>query len=327
MTLTRRLYELDEVVAAFMVSLKKKLLEESLFWLEELEISAEDDLASKAIFDLWFLRVGLLNWSFWLSWKTHKDSPEGRYALVVSWCKVTGLDSTLWRSYCLAFASNEAWDTSLYRKPALEWWAASSYKREECAELWFKMKGGGAKPLPIDIGTNIYNYDITNIRESRKYSVPVDAHLGNTRRGLKWLSTAVLYDMSLYSLLSSPIWAGLLEPYVDEDNEWLDDTKKEEFYDKYFFSGDVPDEWSIADREKSHGRPPSRRESCPLMQWWVSWVPENHKYIYGKADTILMKWVRSMKVENVFSDLDAIIVEKSERKYDLCNDKLIVYKV
>jgi len=322
MTLTRRLYELDEVIGAFMVSLKKKRLEESLYWLEELEISAEDEIASKAIFDIWFLRVGLSSWPFWLSWKTHKNSPEGRYALVVLWCELKGQDSTLWRCYCLAFASNEVWDTSLYRKPALEWWAKPS-TREECAELWFRMKGGNPKPLPIKIGANIYNYDITNIRESRKYSVPLDAHLGNTRRGLSWESSAVLYDTSLYSLLASPIWAGLLDDYVSEDNEWLDDTKKEEFYDKYFGGCDIPDEWSVSEREKSHGRPPSRRDSCPLMQWWALWVPETHKYIYGKADTILMKWVRSMKVENVFSDLDAINVEG--RKYDICIDKLIVH--
>ena len=308
MTLTRRLYELDEVIGAFMASLKKKRLEESLYWLEELEISAEDEIASKAIFDIWFLRVGLSSWPVWLSWKTHKNSPEGRYALVVLWCELKGQDSTLWRCYCLAFATHEVWDTSLYRKPALEWWVKPS-TREECAELWFRMKGGMSKPLAIKIGVNIYNYDITNIRESRKYSVPIDAHLGNTRRGLSWESSTVLYDMSLYSLLASPIWAGLLDDYVSEDNEWLDDTKKEEFYDKYFGGCDVPDEWSVSEREKSHGRPPSRRDACPLMQWWSLWVPEKHKYIYGKADTILMKWVRSMKVENVFSDLDAINVE------------------
>jgi hypothetical protein len=60
MTLTRKLYELDEVVAAFMLALRKKRLDESLFWLEELEISAEDELAAKAIFNIWFLRAGIL---------------------------------------------------------------------------------------------------------------------------------------------------------------------------------------------------------------------------------------------------------------------------
>lgn len=325
MTLTRRLYELDEVIAAFMLSLRKGREDESLFWLEELIISAEDEIAAKALFNIWFLRSGILFWPFWLSWKEHGGSVDGKYALVKAWCKNKSLDSTLWRSYCLGFATDKAWDTSLIRKPALDWWARASTSTVECAELWFKAMNVRCKPLSLQIIPIEIQYDIHNIRESRRFSIPFDCHLGLTRRGLNWNSSKVLHDVSLYNLLASPIWAGLLEEYVDQDNEWLGDKEKEAFYDRYFDSCDVPDEWSVSEREKSHGLPPSRREVCPFTQWWSAWVPREHKYIYGRAGEWLYQWSKSKTIHSVFEDLASMEMSKEKRSYDICEEKLIVY--
>jgi hypothetical protein len=325
MTLTRKLYELDEVVASFMLALRKKRLDESLFWLEELEVSAEDELAAQAIFNIWFLRVGILSWPFFLAWKTHKNSLEGRCGLVKAWMRVQGLDSTLWRSYCLGFATDKAWDNSLIRKPALDWWVVGSADPIECAELWFRFLGEKEKPLAIDTDSIACDYDITNIRMSRKFSIPYDCHLGLTRRGLNWNSSKVLHDMSLYSLLASPIWAGILDDYVDKNNEWRGDDEKEAFYDKYFKGCDVPDEWSVANREKSHGLPPSKRTSCAFSQWWASWVPSEHKYIYGRAGEWLNQWVKSKTITSVFEDLASMEISKDKRSYDICKEKLIIY--
>jgi hypothetical protein len=327
MTLTRRLYELDEVISTFMLSLRKYREEESLFWLEELTLSAEDEHASAALFYIWFLRSGISCWSFWIDWKRHKDSIDGRYALVKAWCKNKTLDSTLWRSYCLGFATNKAWDTSLSRKPALDWWARASCSPFECAEHWYKYMASSINShkdhlnlIPIEIC-----YDVKNIREARRFSIPYECHVGQTRRGLMWNSSKILCDVSLYSLLASPIWAGILDDYVSSDNEWIDDEKKEAFYTKFFGESDIPDEWSLADREKSHGQAPSVRSSCPLIRWWSSWVPSEHKYIYGRADAWLMDWVRTTKVNNVFDDLANIKMKTIPRTYDLCTNKLIIY--
>jgi hypothetical protein len=54
------------------------------------------------------------------------------------------------------------------------------------------------------------------------------------------------------TLLESEYWSEILGNYMKE-RRWISSIHKETFYDK-FFPQDIPDEWSLADREKSHGR-------------------------------------------------------------------------
>jgi hypothetical protein len=56
----------------------------------------------------------------------------------------------------------------------------------------------------------------------------------------------------LAALLSSEYWSVVLEPYM-VGGKWKTARHKELFYDTHF-PQDIPDEWSLADREKSHGR-------------------------------------------------------------------------
>ena len=55
MPLTRHLYEIDEVVSALQIGLRK---EEGLFWLWELVVSGETELAKQTLIDLWTLNCG-----------------------------------------------------------------------------------------------------------------------------------------------------------------------------------------------------------------------------------------------------------------------------
>ena len=55
MPLTRHLYEIDEVVSALQIGLRK---EEGLFWLWELVVSGETELAKQTLIDLWILNCG-----------------------------------------------------------------------------------------------------------------------------------------------------------------------------------------------------------------------------------------------------------------------------
>jgi hypothetical protein len=350
MVFTRRLYELDEVVAAFMTSMKKQHSKESLFWLEELELSCEDELAKDSMFDIWFIQKGLAWWAWLDAWTTYKDTYEGRVALVKIWCSGgKTADSTLWRSYCLALATNKPWDTANHRKPALEWWSKGECKdrgkdtkysrfakvlqgnkRKECTLLWLNFVN--PKITPIDIvldDINIEEAELSsskNIRAARLFAIPYDCHIGFTRRGLSENTGDTLKDMSLYNLLSSPIWAGLLDPYINGENEWQSDEMKEQFYDKYFKTCDLPDEWSATDREKSHGRAPSSRCKIDLLKWWSLWVPDTHKYIYGVANSWLMEWVRSKNIKmNCIHELEEMYSEYVSKQYTI-GKKLIIYQ-
>ena len=53
-------------------------------------------------------------------------------------------------------------------------------------------------------------------------------------------------------LLKSEYWSSILGSYMLNE-KWISDDHKECFYDT-FFPDDIPDEWSLSDREKSHGR-------------------------------------------------------------------------
>ena len=56
----------------------------------------------------------------------------------------------------------------------------------------------------------------------------------------------------LEALMASEYWSAVLEPYM-ADGKWKTQRHKEIFYDTHF-PQDIPDEWSSADREMSHGR-------------------------------------------------------------------------
>jgi hypothetical protein len=54
------------------------------------------------------------------------------------------------------------------------------------------------------------------------------------------------------TLRKSEYWSCILETYM-HNSKWKSDDHKESFYDTYF-KDDIPDEWSLACREQSHGR-------------------------------------------------------------------------
>jgi hypothetical protein len=61
------------------------------------------------------------------------------------------------------------------------------------------------------------------------------------------------------TLKQSTYWQGVLESYMS-NGQWISDLKKEQFYEEHF-PQDIPDEWSIEDREKSHVPRPFVKES------------------------------------------------------------------
>ena len=67
------------------------------------------------------------------------------------------------------------------------------------------------------------------------------------------------------SLKYSIYWQGVLKPYMKGGN-WKTDSLKEKFYETFFIN-DIPDEWSLNDREKSHGRGLGKADAIALKQF------------------------------------------------------------
>lgn len=106
--------------------------------------------------------------------------------------------------------------------------------------------------LPSDVQTSLSEWNtLLGRRKRRMYSIPQECIYYKTKRGCisnKESTLKELYEVSHETLEGCPFWTRVIE----EEVPWLDDDRKEEFYDLYF-PDDIPDEWSRQDQEKSHG--------------------------------------------------------------------------
>ncbi len=126
--------------------------------------------------------------------------------------------------------------------------ASVSLTRKQMAE--------SMKPLRLEIPPEIQEAieewaSLTGRRLRRVFQIPHECLYMRTKRGLlsnKVSTLSDLYAISDSTLEGCPFWNRVLE----EEVPWLDDDRKEAFYELYF-PDDIPDEWSREAQEKSHG--------------------------------------------------------------------------
>lgn len=110
-------------------------------------------------------------------------------------------------------------------------------------------------------------------RRRRIYQIPHECLYKITKRGLlsnKVSTIEELYTLSDATLAGCPFWTRVIE----EEVPWLDDDRKMDFYDLYF-PDDIPDEWSRADQEKSHGWGCLINNEVPSYQkYWRRWYKD-----------------------------------------------------
>jgi len=109
---------------------------------------------------------------------------------------------------------------------------------------------------PVELGEAIEDWLLEqSMRKRRVYKPRPEALLYLTDRSeissLKSSEPDIQENLE-DGLKASEYWSEIMEPYM-KNGKWASDLKKEKFYSKYF-PQDIPDEWSLADREKSHGR-------------------------------------------------------------------------
>ena len=135
------------------------------------------------------------------------------------------------------------------------------------------------KPIQMELPPDLVAFleeckELTGRRARRLYPVIHESLYYTTKRGLvsnKESNLKELYEISDKTLEGCPFWNRVLE----EEAPWLDDERKEAFYELYF-PDDIPDEWSKKDQEKSHGY------GCLINKE----IPSYAKYID--------RWVRDM---------------------------------
>jgi len=92
-------------------------------------------------------------------------------------------------------------------------------------------------------------------RARRQFKIRSEACLLYSERGRMPRTTTNIEEIRepLTALHGSPYWDTIAAEFGGWKPIYKNDASKEAFYDLYF-PDDIPDEWSVADQEKSHGR-------------------------------------------------------------------------
>jgi hypothetical protein len=122
--------------------------------------------------------------------------------------------------------------------------------------------------LPSEVSALIQEWDAENsMRKRRAFKVRPEAILYMCKRSSQPVEESneeEIQENLEVNLLESPYWKGVMMPYMKKT-----DRKREEFYDIFFSQSmhDIPDEWSLADREKSHGRGLGKSKELAFKQF------------------------------------------------------------
>jgi len=128
--------------------------------------------------------------------------------------------------------------------------------------------------LPREIALAIEDWDSEDsIRKRRKFKIRPEA-IWNCSRSFMDVSESNFIDIEMNlekALMESPCWQSILEDYMEPDKEgqWKSDAYREMFYKTYFPCSvdDIPDEWSLKDKEKSHGQGFGKKFHSALRQY------------------------------------------------------------
>ena len=163
--------------------------------------------------------------------------------------------------------------------------------------------------LPIELAEAIASWDAEDsLRKRRVFKVKPEAITYSCQRSSQPVSESneiEIQDNLEKSLVESPYWQEVLNSQM-KTTKITDTTierEREKFYE-VFFPCDIPDEWSSADREKSHGRGLGKTEQQACNQYvhatvhgsttlglWNSIVPSDivsldWPTLYSKVHTI-----------------------------------------
>jgi hypothetical protein len=330
MSLTRRLYRLDEVRAALLYSLKSKRLYEAVFWLRELEESCYSGEARRLLLLSWCMNVGLLKLSWLYAWCQTGDTREGRLRLCWQLIKCQEQDSSLWLlvwagavdtsgtsalvkcwAYLATLDDTEFWshlfeqtederlctlleglqvDMKLYTLYAKCIGYAVIYSSSKIPSSTW---GALSEKEPSDLMATIQSWtSILTIKDARVYSIPYDCLFAMTWRGTGMDTTNDLRSLNLETFWKSAVWKSILKPYSSA-TEWTSEEALETFWDTEFKGCDIPDEWSKKDQEKSHGLGVTF-PTASLTRWWKNWIGPNHLFLWGTSKRTIDTYIQTL---------------------------------
>jgi hypothetical protein len=324
---TRRLYYIDEVRSAFLYSLKNRRVQESFFWLQELEDSNYGAEARRLLFLGWLIWIGISSLEWLHLWSSVSSTREGRLQICWKMLRLSCRDASIWNLLWSTLVSKdikqsellERWN-SMRKLESNDFWeqivnSSESEKLDSIYEaLQISMKHCSLfaqcsafvlmtcdkkRLLPKDCWKELsckpYEElqeidgwkNLDNVRKARVFSIPYDCLFGMTWRGTGVSTLENLRNLTYSDLKQSPAWKTLFTGESEEEVEL--------FWDLHFpwTICDHPDEWSLADQKKSHGEG-STGATATLERWWRNWCVQDSLLKESIPEYALKKFVQSL---------------------------------
>lgn len=303
MTFTLHLYETDEVSAAFLWSIRCKDSSSSQFWLDELEASGYTDESRQVLLVAWALFYGLTSCGWLHHWATTGTTRKGRRMLLRTLLACTQTDGSIWwllLSVCIrtnhpvslwtrwrsaASLSHEAfWEPIVCASTDERLDAIYTGLQQDLGYSTFLGKAIGfllsehhsTQSLPEDVWTQpdlqgpvqwrAKAYDAQSFF-GRTEPIPQECLAGLTQRGGTIDTVDHLQKGLVIHLRRSPYWQRFLWP---EGSDLKTPDHVEAFWDIHFKDTDIPDEWSLAEQQKSHGY--ALWSSLTVAEWCAQWI-------------------------------------------------------
>ena len=332
--ITRHFYRLDEVQAALTYAIMKGRPLETAFWVQELIDSGRKKELQHTLIQAWLWFV-LVNDPMWIQELT--DPHQAAYRLTISF-----KDNSLWALCCLlpnpdTLCSN-APPTLKNSKPTLErYLAIALHQKKAQAACWAALRLAALGPLdlphplspllgdldpslqvcvsvllacspaaraapavPDEINTHLARWATLLGRRARRcYGIPQECLYGLTRRGCLSQTESTLRELR-----------GIHDLLVHEQG--LEEEALDSFY-AAMFPDDIPDEWSLADQMRSHGRGVLRASELAISfsRLGSIWFQAESRFAWGFYEWVGIDRVCEGPVgfNGVAKDLDAASVE------------------
>ena len=332
--ITRHFYRLDEVQAALSFAIMKGRPLETAFWVQELLDSDRTAELQHTLIQAWLWFV-LVNDPMWIAYLT--DPHQAAYRLTIG-----SKDNSLWALCCLLpnpdILCSTMPPTLKNSKTTLErYLAIALHQKKGQAACWAALRLAALGPLdlphplsplladldpslqicvsvllacspaartpfgvPDEINAQLARWASLLGRRSRRcYGIPQECLYGLTRRGCLGQKESTLRELrSVHDLM-------IHEQGIGEEG-------LEPFY-QAMFPDDIPDEWSLTDQMRSHGRGVLRatETGISLSRLGAIWFQAESRFAWG-----FYEWVGADRVcegpirfDWVAKELDAASVE------------------
>ena len=189
-----------------------------------------------------------------------------------------------------------------------------------CSEETLALAQGSIIHMDNENKTQIKLFnEIKEKRKARVLSVPYDCLYGKTKRGTMTFqesNISELYDPD-YIVENSTAFEGIEELYGSIDEFKIQDTARNyEDFMEWYFPDDIPDEWSLADQQKSHGIGVNQTVDKPnVRRYFNRWVSLKSKTKIWDKETIVTCLLEKIAVESFYIEMELLaLYEKKEQK-------------